>query len=123
VAALAAVQPSVTVLPMKNSRLLHLQAMQLFNPTQLIRRRCPYLTLHCPFFLPTVDEAFADTVALSQEASNHTGHLPGAVVALDYGLVLINDHGDALKKRSQRGNIVQWGRRCNDLAVVTRTHR
>jgi hypothetical protein len=57
-----------------------------------------YLTLHHPFFFPSLDEAFADTVTLPQEARDYTGHLPGAVVALDYGLVLINDHGDALKE-------------------------
>jgi hypothetical protein len=73
-----------------------------------------YLTLHRPFFFPPVNEAFADTVALPQEARDHICHLPGAVVALDYLLVLINDHSDA---------VVQWGRRCIDLIVERRTYR
>ena len=78
-----------------------------------------YLTLHRPFFFPPVDEAFTDTVALPQEARNHIGHLPNAIVALDYGLVLINDHGNALKECCQSGNKVQWGRRCSGLVVET----
>jgi hypothetical protein len=82
-----------------------------------------YLTLHRPFFFPPVNEAFADTVALPQEARDHICHLPGAVVALDYLLVLINDHSDALKERCQSGDVVQWGRRCIDLIVERRTYR
>ena len=82
-----------------------------------------YLTLHPPFFLPPFDEAFADTVALPQETRDHTGHLPSAVVALNNGLVLINDHGDALKERCQSGDVVQWGRRCSDLVIETRTYQ
>ena len=78
-----------------------------------------YLTLHRPFFFPPVDEAFTDTVALPQEARNHIGHLPDAIVALDYGLVLINDHGNALKECCQSGNKVQLGRRCSGLVVET----
>lgn len=82
-----------------------------------------YLTLHRSLFFPPIDEAFTDTVALPQETRDHIGHLPGAVVALDYRLMLINNHGDALKQRRQSGDVIQWGRRCNDLFVETRTYR
>lgn len=92
---------------MESSRLLHLQAIQLFNPTQLGELALSYLTLHRTLFLPPFNEALADTVALPQETRDHAGHLPGAVVALDYRLVLINDHGNAFKERGQSGDVVQ----------------
>lgn len=78
-----------------------------------------YLTLHRPFFFPPVNETFADAVAFPQEARDHTGHLPNAIVALDYRLVLINNYGNAFKERCQSGNEVQCGRRCNGLVVET----
>jgi hypothetical protein len=74
--------------------------------TQGASRCCLYLRLHRPFFLPPFDQAFADAIALLQEARDHADHLSGAVITLHYGLVLINDHGYALKERCQSGDVV-----------------
>lgn len=76
------------------------------TPTQGGSRCCLYLKLHRPFFLPPVDQTFANAVALLQETRNHTGHFPGAVITLNYGLVLINDQGYALEECCQGGNVV-----------------
>lgn len=76
------------------------------TPTQGASRCCLYLRLHRSFFLPPFDQAFADAIALLQEACDHAGHLSGAVITLDYGLVLINDHGYALEERCQSGDVV-----------------
>ena len=87
------------------------------TPTKSRRQSRLYLTLHRPFFLPPVDQTFADTIALLQEARDHTGHLPRAVVTLDYGLVLVNDHGYALEERCQSGDVVQRGRCCVEQSL------
>jgi hypothetical protein len=76
------------------------------TPTQGPSRCCLYLRLHRPFFLPPFDQAFADAIALLQEACDHASHLSGTVITLDYVLVLINDHGYALKERCQSGDVV-----------------
>lgn len=71
-----------------------------------------HLALHRPFLFPAFDQAFADAVALLQEACDHAGHFSSTIVALDYGLVLVNDHGYALKESSQSRDVIQRGRCC-----------
>jgi hypothetical protein len=82
------------------------------TPMQGSSQYCLYLGLHRPFLLPSFDQSFTYAVAFLQEARDHAGHLPDAVITLNYGLVLINDHSYALEERCQSGDVVQCGRRC-----------
>ena len=80
--------------------------------TQPTSQPFAHLALHRPFLFPAFDQAFADAVALLQEACNHAGHFARTIVAFDYRLVLVNDHGYALKESSQSRDVIQWGRCC-----------
>ena len=80
--------------------------------TQPTRKLFAYLALHRPLLFPAFDQAFTDAVALLQEACDHAGHFSSTIGAFDYVLVLVNDHGYALKESSQSRDVIQRGRCC-----------
>ena len=69
-----------------------------------------HLSLHRPFLFPAFDQAFADAVALLQEACDHASHFSSTIVTLDYGLMLVNDHGYTLEESRQSCDVIQRGR-------------
>lgn len=66
-----------------------------------------HLPLDLAFLLPIVDEACDNLVRLLEEVGEDAAHLPSAIVLFDDGLMLVNNHGDALEKGGECGDVVQ----------------
>ena len=65
-----------------------------------------YLSPHRPFFLPSFQKVFYDSVGFLQQTIQDEAHLAKPVVFLDDGLMLVYDERNALKQRGQRSDVV-----------------
>lgn len=56
-----------------------------------------YFTIHPPFFFPAVQESFHYPIAFIKKTPHNGDHLPGSIIFLNNGLVLIYYQRDAFE--------------------------
>ena len=65
------------------------------------------LSLYRPFFFPAFDQVLDDLVGFLQESLQNTSHLPGSIVFLHNGLVLVNNHSNTFEEGSESSDVIE----------------